>query len=199
MNVIAAKAYKQYFGRNEWTGELPEEESQDFQCVDHSHISAVRTQPLSIEQDNTVFRIVGIEESFPKYVLNTPVDVWVSNSKNHAAARKLKEYIFKRREGFSLNQSIEEIFYSNLTRWKNDTKFTSSTHDLILHPSYQRILGLGPAALPFILRELQENGGHWFWALQAITGENPVPPENTGRVKKMAAAWIEWGRSRGII
>jgi hypothetical protein len=33
--------------------------------------------------------------------------------------------------------------------------------------------------------------------LSAITGENPIKPEQRGRVKQMASAWIDWGRNQG--
>jgi hypothetical protein len=39
----------------------------------------------------------------------------------------------------------------------------------------------------------------WFWALESITDENPVPPEAAGKVRQMAQAWIDWGRGRGLI
>jgi hypothetical protein len=64
-------------------------------------------------------------------------------------------------------------------------------------PSYQRIIGLGPAVLPFLLRELEREPDHWFWALKAITGADPVPPSSRGKVREMARFWIEWGRQQG--
>ena len=62
--------------------------------------------------------------------------------------------------------------------------------------SYQAIIGLGPQAVPFILSELKNSKGapdHWFPALAAITGENPVRPEDRGRIGAMAKAWLDWG------
>ena len=70
---------------------------------------------------------------------------------------------------------------------------------LAMHPAYQRIIGKGPAALPFILRELQREPDHWFWALTAITGLDPVPESDRGHLKKMADAWISWGKKNRII
>ena len=56
--------------------------------------------------------------------------------------------------------------------------------------SYQRIIGLGPKVVPLILVELQKETDHWFWALEAITGENPVPKEDAGDVEASARGWI---------
>ena len=41
--------------------------------------------------------------------------------------------------------------------------------------------------------------GAAFWALEAITGENPVPAADRGKVQKMADAWVAWGREQGLI
>jgi hypothetical protein len=39
----------------------------------------------------------------------------------------------------------------------------------------------------------------WFWALEAIAEQNPVPPEAKGQVRLMAQAWIEWGKQQGYV
>ena len=66
-----------------------------------------------------------------------------------------------------------------------------------MHPAYQRIIGLGPSAIPLILRELQRQPGHWHWALQALTGEDPAHPGDT--VTQTAQAWLQWGKERHYI
>jgi hypothetical protein len=66
-----------------------------------------------------------------------------------------------------------------------------------MHPAYQQIIGIGPAAVPLLLRELERDVDHWFWALKAITGVDPVPPASRGKVREMAAAWLRWGRDQG--
>ena len=65
------------------------------------------------------------------------------------------------------------------------------------HPAYQEIIGLGPAVLPFMLRDLQENERHWFAALRTITGANPIPPAAAGNVPQMVEAWLKWARDKG--
>jgi hypothetical protein len=64
---------------------------------------------------------------------------------------------------------------------------------------YQRIIGMGMPAVPLILDELRRQPDQWFWALEAITEENPVPPEAAGIVAEMARAWIEWGERHGLV
>ena len=46
------------------------------------------------------------------------------------------------------------------------------------------------------ITELKREADHWFWALEAITAENPIPEEAAGKVGEMAAAWIERGQGK---
>lgn len=101
---------------------------------------------------------------------------------------------------FSRSDSEVERFFDELVEeWQEGTKFSSSLTDMVLHPAYQRVIGMGPEAVPMILRELQHRPAQWFWALRSITGEDPVDPEDAGRVRKMAEAWLDWGRKRGYL
>jgi hypothetical protein len=84
-------------------------------------------------------------------------------------------------------------------QWLEETQLTSSLTEIVLHSAYQQIIGMGNAALPLILRELQERPAHWFWALRAITGENPVPREDAGRMARMTEHWLDWGRQHGFL
>ena len=68
-----------------------------------------------------------------------------------------------------------------------------------MHAAYQRIIGMGPAVVPLILRDLEQKPDHWFWALRAITGDNPVKAEKCDRMKLMTQAWIQWGKEHGKV
>ncbi|MCP5005757.1 MAG: hypothetical protein GY941_17745 [Planctomycetes bacterium] len=83
--------------------------------------------------------------------------------------------------------------------WEANTAILSSITEIAMHPAYQQIIGMGQSAIPLILEEMNEKPGHWFWALKSITGEDPVLPEQRGRIKKMTEAWINWGRNQGYI
>lgn len=82
--------------------------------------------------------------------------------------------------------------------WRSDVEHLSSTTEIALHPAYQQIIGMGKVAVPFILEELERRPGHWFWALKAITGVDPVAPDQRGRRTEMARAWLQWGREQGL-
>jgi hypothetical protein len=94
---------------------------------------------------------------------------------------------------------VERVFEALATEWRHETSHISSTTKMIMHPSYQSIIGMGPMVVPLLLRRLQERPEHWFWALSVITRHNPVKPEDAGSISKMTEAWLEWGRQRGQI
>lgn len=89
-------------------------------------------------------------------------------------------------------------FKSLAAVWRRECAHLSSIRDMVLHPAYQQIIGMGKEALPLLIRELERNPDHWFWALRAITGEDPVPPEHRGQVRLMAQDWVDWARKRGL-
>jgi|SRR3989339_323947 len=99
-----------------------------------------------------------------------------------------------------LRQRIPEVYFNDLKdMWEDDTIMLSSVHEIVLHPAYQKIIGMGYDALPLILNEMIHKGGNWFWALKAISGEDPVDPAYWGNIKEMTKAWIKWGQDRGYI
>jgi hypothetical protein len=58
---------------------------------------------------------------------------------------------------------------------------------------------MGPAAVPLILEDMEKQPYDWFFALRSITGENPVPANAAGDVKRMSALWVAWGKRNGFI
>ena len=94
-------------------------------------------------------------------------------------------------------ESVEEKFRRLAAVWLSQTAYISSTSDLIAHPAFQEIVGMGTAVIPLLLRELQHRTGHWHRALRRITGVDPVPPADRGNIGKAAEAWLRWGREQG--
>jgi len=92
-----------------------------------------------------------------------------------------------------------QLFHDLKRRWKRETSAMSSVEQIAMSPSYQRIIGLGMPIVPLILRDLRKEPAHWFWALSAITGENPVPEDEEGDIRQMSQRWIAWGHEKGLI
>jgi hypothetical protein len=87
-------------------------------------------------------------------------------------------------------------------QWKRERGALSTAAAMAALPSYRKIIGMGPAALPCILAELRSEGdspSHWFLALAAIAEENPVPAESRGKLVEMAKAWLAWGKQEGYV
>ena len=80
--------------------------------------------------------------------------------------------------------------------WQRDTKHISLADRIAMHPAYQRIIGHGVSALSFIEKDMKHRPGHWFWALTAITGVNPVKPEHKGQMRAMTQDWLDWLETR---
>jgi hypothetical protein len=91
----------------------------------------------------------------------------------------------------------ERRFRELAEEWKAATAFLSSITEMEAHPAYQKIIGMGKEALPFLFEELRREPDFWFWALSAITGEDPVPEAARGNVRLMAKAWLTWAEEHG--
>lgn len=96
---------------------------------------------------------------------------------------------------------VAEVFRQHVAAWKAEMRASASSSlaRMVANPNYQRIIGMGRPAVPYLLAELEARPDHWMWALEMITGENPVPPEHVGRLGAMASAWMEWGRARRLV
>src|SRR5438132_862986 len=95
------------------------------------------------------------------------------------------------------DDSIEQRFADLFRMWKEATAYMSSSTDMAMHPAYQQIIGMGREVLPLIFEELRREPDHWFWALKAITGADPVTPDDRGRIRRMAQAWLDWAKRNG--
>jgi hypothetical protein len=94
---------------------------------------------------------------------------------------------------------LRERFQRLTAEWKEKSRYLSNTAAMSMLTPYQRIIGMGWPAVPLILEELRREPDLWFWALEAITEENPVPADAAGVVPQMAEAWIDWVEQRGIL
>ncbi len=81
--------------------------------------------------------------------------------------------------------------------WRSAVRYVSSLSQMVTHPAYQRIIGMGAVAIPLMLERLRREPEHWFWALKSIAGEDPVPEECRGDLEAMSRSWLSWGRQHG--
>jgi len=91
--------------------------------------------------------------------------------------------------------NLEEQFKALAEEWYRETRMLSSTPQMVLHPAYQKIIGMGKEALPLIFKELKRTRGHWLWALAMITRQDHAKPGQTFR--QAVDSWLAWGEKMG--
>ncbi|MCY4174535.1 MAG: DEAD/DEAH box helicase family protein [Cyanobacteria bacterium MAG CAR3_bin_5] len=108
--------------------------------------------------------------------------------------------------GMGYNQYADEVevqpadrqsFQELADRWEAETALLSNLERSAQHPAHQEIVTMGKAAVPLILERIRSQGGLWFHALSAITGANPVAPDDHGNVAAMQESWLKWGERNG--
>ena len=88
-----------------------------------------------------------------------------------------------------------DFFYSI---WQSETMFSSSISEITNNNAYRSIINLGEDIIPFIIQDLKINDNHWFYALEALTGMNPIKNEHKGIVPLMKADWLEWADKNNL-
>jgi hypothetical protein len=84
--------------------------------------------------------------------------------------------------------------------WHTERGAASSITATAMCDAYQKIIGMGPDVIPLIVAQMRSEGDEpdqWFWALQVLTGVDPIADEDRGDYAKMAASWIEWAETEG--
>ena len=93
-------------------------------------------------------------------------------------------------------------FHYLVSQWRKERGATSSITEMVMCRSHLHIIGTGPVAIPFILREMEDEGDDpdmWFVALQMLTGADPVTDDARGNFKKMAVLWFDWAHRHGHV
>jgi GAF domain-containing protein len=101
------------------------------------------------------------------------------------------------RESLFVDEDMMLTFRQLADAWEKETASFTVLLDRMTHPTYQRIIGLGDRVVPILLKELERQPNHWFWALEAITRQSPVKQENSGRISEMVKDWVHWGKEQG--
>lgn len=96
--------------------------------------------------------------------------------------------------------SAESTLFAVLTDWwHRDTDASSITRDHMQHPAVEVLRQRGAAALPFILADLRDRGGHWFPLLRELAAEDAPEEPREGGVRAVRNAWLEWGARQRLI
>ena len=101
-------------------------------------------------------------------------------------------------------EDIEQRFRRLESQWKADTLVLSDPGKIMGHPAMRAIIAMGEDVVPIILRDLRAKVSLMVWALPEITGENLAPPKREDGFLKwdvgaQVEAWLNWGRSKGLV
>jgi hypothetical protein len=91
-------------------------------------------------------------------------------------------------------------FGALVLQWRAERGATSSITAMAMCEAYQKIIGMGPDAIPLILAQMRSEANEpdqWFWALQVLTGVDPVADEARGDFLKMSQSWMAWAENEG--
>jgi hypothetical protein len=92
----------------------------------------------------------------------------------------------------------EAAFNALVGEWRRLRESGSSVAP-IMNDAYGQIVAMGWEVVPFLLREVQRQSGHWFDALTWITREDLVTPEMRGNIREQRKVWLSWGTRHGLI
>ena len=136
------------------------------------------------------------------------LDPWkeLANQREHLAAcfdeiRALHLELAKQRV-WRIEREVagsEERFEALRRRWREDVAGLSDLREIVTHPAYEAIIAMGREVVPWVLQDVAQGAGHWHVALRAITGEQPVPASEAGRLHAIRDHWLAWGRSRKLV
>ena len=104
---------------------------------------------------------------------------------------------------YTLTENVERSadlsarFGTLASEWRRATAKFSVLEQRYSHATYQEILTMGEAAVPFILNELKERPDWWFVALSVLSKENPAT--SAKNFKQAVEAWLKWGNKRGFV
>jgi hypothetical protein len=100
-------------------------------------------------------------------------------------------------------ESIDEQFRYLADLWRRETENLSSITRIVAHSAYQKIIEIGKrnrqSVIRLILTDLDKQRSFWAVALNAISGDNPVPPDHIGNPSKVREDWLKWGKRHGHI
>ena len=121
-----------------------------------------------------------------------------SSSQSTPASSQRGEWVDARHgDAVEIEAADRERFEALAERWEEETFFHSNSALKNAHPALQDIINLGQPMVPLILERMRFPRGHWFEALEQITGADPVSPADYGNIAAMQNSWLRWSEHNG--
>jgi len=143
-----------------------------------------------------------------KWCVEQRQDRWISKHSVHSLVEEWTSQSRERLEKVQIlvreaQRPVEQSFHEQADKWERETEHLSSPTQMMMHPSYQAILGMAvenkQEVISLMLQDLRNNRREWFWALSYLTQDNPISPRDAGKMDKMIKAWVDWGRRKGLL
>lgn len=100
---------------------------------------------------------------------------------------------------------VRARFNELVAQWHREIRHRSSLRRIVFSKAYLSIMLMAAdddrhrqLITKLVLEELKNKGGHWFWALRALTGADPTKPEDED-FQHVRDAWIRWGIENGYL
>jgi hypothetical protein len=99
--------------------------------------------------------------------------------------------------GVRASDALATEFETLAAEWHARTDHLSVTWQKELHWAYRYVIGMGEAAVPYILQDMRRTDGWWFSALEAIARKNVA--KGIRDWDGAIAAWERWAHDRGLM
>jgi hypothetical protein len=96
------------------------------------------------------------------------------------------------------NAELEREFNELKEKWHTETAHLSNLNAKHLHPAHLKILTFGKAVLPLIFKDMLVDHGHWFLALEILTGHK-LQLDAGCKTEAHRLAWIAWAKEQGFL
>jgi hypothetical protein len=139
----------------------------------------------------------GNVRSTPEKVTYTIVSNWTTGV---VVAHNVNRCVFSADTEEATRIATATEFRKLRENWHEERGATSSITEMAMCRAHLQIIGLGPAAIPLILRQLEREGDEpdmWFVALQMLTRADPVTDEIRGDFVAMGRRWLDWAVLNG--
>ncbi len=120
-----------------------------------------------------------------------------TSSSSSASSQRGKRVYAKHGDSMDIEPADRQRFKELADQWQEETIFLSNSDRKNAHPALLEIISMGQPVVPLILERMRAERGHWFEALEQITGEDPVSPADYGKIAAMQNSWLQWGERNG--
>jgi hypothetical protein len=172
-------------------------QSHEFALDTHVEDQDVYGDPLcdSDVEENVILQYFDTDDETFFELNNAPIDPIAEIREIQALSKG--NVFFARAKYLRAPNELRSEFDALADRWERETLVVSSPSEAARHPAYYRMIGLGLQAVPLILERLRTDHKYWFWALAAITGEDPASDSET--IPAAVEAWVDWGSRSGYL